>query len=132
MRHEAESGLTDETKAVHMRYGIYSVRGQPGHYVVCTRVPAGILTADQLETVASLTAVASWKEEEHLTTRQGIEIAGVPTKRVTNFLSRLEEVGLTIARIGGNVVRGVVCCPLTRVGASRQFKVEAQRGECAA
>ena len=132
MRTESESGLTDETKAVRVRHGIYSLRGQPGRYVIRIRVPAGILTANQLETVAALTAAAGWEEGAHLTTRQGIEIAGVPAGRVADFLHRLEGVGLTTVRTGGNVVRGVVCCPLTRVGASRQFKVEAQRGECAA
>jgi sulfite reductase beta subunit-like hemoprotein len=120
---EAESGPTDETKAVRVRHGIYSVRGQPGRYVVRIRVPAGILTADQLETVATLTAAAGWEEGAHLTTRQGIEIAGVPAGRVVDFLRRLEEVGLTTARTGGNVVRGVVCCPLAGVAAGEIFDV---------
>lgn len=120
---EAESGPTDETKAVRVRHGIYSVRGQPGRYVVRIRVPAGILTADQLETVAALAAAAGWEEGAHLTTRQGIEIAGVPAGRVADFLRRLEEVGLTTARTGGNVVRGVVCCPLAGVAAGEIFDV---------
>ena len=120
---EAESGPTDETKAVRVRHGIYSVRGQPGRYVVRIRVPAGILTADQLEIVATLAAAAGWEEGAHLTTRQGIEIAGVPAGRVVDFLRRLEEVGLTTARTGGNVVRGVVCCPLAGVAAGEIFDV---------
>jgi sulfite reductase (ferredoxin) len=120
---EAESGPTDKTKAVRVRHGIYSVRGQPGRYVVRIRIPAGILTADQLETVATLTAAAGWEEGAHLTTRQGIEIAGVPAGRVADFLRRLEEVGLTTARTGGNVVRGVVCCPLAGVAAGEIFDV---------
>ena len=123
LRIEAESGLTDETKSVRVRHGIYSVRGQPGHYVIRIRVPAGILTADQLETVASLTAAAGWEEGAHLTTRQGIEIAGVHAARVPEFLRRLEEVGLTTARTGGNVVRGVVCCPLAGVATNEIFDV---------
>ena len=90
---EAESGPTDETKAVRVRHGIYSVRGQPGRYVVRIRVPAGILTADQLETVAALTAAAGWEEGAHLTTRQGIEIAGVPAGRVWTFCAALRRWG---------------------------------------
>jgi len=123
LRHEAESGLTDATKAVRVRHGIYSVRGQPGRYVVRIRGPAGILSADQLETVAALTAAAGWEEGAHLTTRQGIEIAGVPAERVVDFLQRLEEVGLTTARTGGNVVRGVVCCPQAGVTTGEIFDV---------
>jgi sulfite reductase beta subunit-like hemoprotein len=123
LRREAESGPTDETKAVRVCHGIYSVRGQPGRYVVRIRVPAGMLTADQLETVATLTAAAGWKEGAHLTTRQGIEIAGVPAERVVDFLQRLEEAGLTTTRTGGNVVRGVVCCPLAGVADGEFFDV---------
>ena len=123
LRHETESGPTDQTKAVRVRHGIYSLRGRPGHYVVRLRVPAGILTADQLETVAALTAAAGWEEGAHLTTRQGIEIAGVPAAQVPEFLRRLEEVGLTTLRTGGNVVRGVVCCPLAGVAAGELFDV---------
>ena len=123
LRRETESGLTDETKAVRVRHGIYSVRGQPGRYVVRIRVPAGILTADQLEAVASLTAAAGWEEGAHLTTRQGIEIAGVPAGQVVDFLRRLAKVGLTTTHTGGNVVRGVVCCPLAGVAANEIFDV---------
>jgi len=123
LRTESESGLTDETKSIRVRHGIYSLRGQPGRYVVRIRVPAGILTADQLETVAALTAAAGWEEGAHLTTRQGIEIAGVPAARVVDFLRRLEEVGLTTACTGGNVVRGVVCCPLAGVASGEIFDV---------
>jgi len=123
LRNEAASGLTDETKATRVRHGIYSVRGQPGRYVIRIRVPAGILTASQLETIARLTAAAGWEEGAHLTTRQGIEIAGVPAERVVDFLRRLEEVGLTTARTGGNVVRGVVCCPLAGVAPNEAFDV---------
>jgi sulfite reductase beta subunit-like hemoprotein len=123
LRHETESGPTDETKSVRVRHGIYSLRGRPGYYVVRIRVPAGILTANQLETVATLTAAAGWEEGAHLTTRQGIEIAGVPAERAVEFLHRLEEVGLTTAHTGGNVVRGVVCCPLAGVAGDEVFDV---------
>ena len=123
LRKEVESGPTDETKAIRVRHGIYSVRGQPGRYVVRIRIPAGILTAEQLETVAALTAAVGWEEGAHLTTRQGIEIAGVPANQVTDFLRRLEAVGLTTTRTGGNVVRGVVCCPLAGVAFDEIFDV---------
>ena len=123
LRRETRSGPTDETKAVRVRHGIYSVRGSPGRYVVRIRVPAGILSADQLETVATLTAAAGWEEGAHLTTRQGVEIAGVPADRVTDYLRRLEAVGLTTARTGGNVVRGVVCCPLAGIAADEVYDV---------
>ena len=93
LRREAESGLTDETKFVRVRHGIYSVRGQPGRYVVRIRVPAGVLTADQLESIAILTAEVNWKEGAHLTTRQGIEIAGVAASQIVDFFSALRRWG---------------------------------------
>ncbi len=123
LRSEAESGRTEETRRIRVRQGIYTLRGQPGNYVVRIRIPAGILTASQLEIIADLTTAAGWEEGAHLTTRQGIEIAGVPAARVPEFLRRLKEVGLTTTRTGGNVVRGVVCCPLAGVAANEIFDV---------
>ena len=98
-------------------------RGQPGRYIVRIRIPAGILTPAQLEVIAGLTEQSKWQTGAHLTTRQGIEIAGVPAGQVTTFLRGIEDAGLTTLRTGGPVVRGVVCCPLSGVAADEVFDV---------
>jgi sulfite reductase beta subunit-like hemoprotein len=120
---EAQTGATDDTKRVRVWHGIYSLRGQPGRYIIRIRIPAGLLTPGQLETIARLAEESKWPAGAHLTTRQGIEIAGVAAAEVVPFLQRLEAAGLTTLRTGGPVVRGVVCCPLSGVAADEVFDI---------
>ena len=123
LRHEILTGATDSTKSIRVRHGIYSLRGRPGHYIIRIRVPAGILTAVQLDTVAALTEDSGWRTGAHLTTRQGIEIAGLPATAIIPALARIEAAGLTTLRTGGPFVRGVVACPFSGVTEDEVFDV---------
>jgi sulfite reductase beta subunit-like hemoprotein len=120
---EAQTGATDDTKRVRVWHGVYSLRGQPGRYILRIRIPAGTLTPAQLETIAALAEQSRWETGAHLTTRQGVEIAGVAAASVVPFLQQAEAAGLTTLRTGGPVVRGVVCCPLSGVAAGEVFDV---------
>lgn len=123
IRQEAHAGPTEETKHLRVRRGTYSMRGQPGRFVARIRVPAGILTADQLEVVADLVERYAGLGVAHLTTRQGIEIADVTGEEVGGILRQLDGASLTTRRTGGNVVRNVVCCPLAGVSPEEFFDV---------
>jgi len=123
LRHEVETGATASTKSIRVRHGIYSLRGHAGHYIIRIRLPAGILTADQLETVADLTEESGWRTGAHLTTRQGIEIPGLPAAAIPPALARIEAAGLTTLRTGGPFVRGVVACPFSGVAGDEAFDV---------
>jgi sulfite reductase beta subunit-like hemoprotein len=123
LRHEVQTGATDSTKSIRVRHGIYSLRGRPGDYIIRIRIPAGVLSADQLDTVAGLTEESGWRTGAHLTTRQGIEIAGIPAAAIIPALVRLEAAGLTTLRTGGPVVRGVVVCPFSGVAKEEAFDV---------
>jgi len=123
LQQEIQAGPTDATKSIRVRHGIYSLRGKSGHYIVRIRIPAGVLTPDQLETVAALVELSGWPEGAHLTTRQGIEIAGLPAAEIPAALEKLEAVGLTTLRTGGPFVRGVVACPFSGVKRDEIFDV---------
>jgi sulfite reductase beta subunit-like hemoprotein len=123
LRQEVQIGPTDATKSIRVRHGIYSLRGQVGRYIVRIRVPAGVLTAEQLEVVAALVELSGWQEGAHLTTRQGIEIAGLPAAEIPAALEKLEAAGLTTLRTGGPFVRGVVACPFSGVARGEIFDV---------
>ncbi len=114
---------TDAGKSLRVRHGVYSLRGKLGHYIIRIRVPAGLLTPDQLETVAALAAQSGWPAGAHLTTRQGIEIAGLPGAQIPSALAQLEAVGLTTLRTGGPFVRGVVACPYAGVATEEVLDV---------
>ena len=123
LRQEVKTGPTEATKSIRVRHGIYSLRGKAGNYIVRIRIPAGVLTPDQLETVAVLTESSGWPGGAHLTTRQGIEIAGLPAAEIPAALERLAAAGLTTLRTGGPFVRGVVACPLSGVAPDEAFDV---------
>jgi sulfite reductase beta subunit-like hemoprotein len=123
LRLEVQTGPTDATKSIRVRHGIYSLRGKAGQFIVRIRIPAGVLTAGQLETLATLTELSGWSEGAHLTTRQGIEIAGLPAAEIPAALEQLEAVGLTTLRTGGPFVRGVVACPFSGVAQDEVFDV---------
>jgi sulfite reductase beta subunit-like hemoprotein len=120
---ESRINATDETKRIRVWHGIYSLRGQSGRYIIRIRVPAGLLTPAQLETIAGLVEQSKWPQGAHLTTRQGVEIPGVATAEVVSFLQQVEAAGLTTLRTGGPVVRGVVCCPVSGLTADGIFDV---------
>jgi len=123
LRQEIQTGPTDATKGIRVRHGIYSLRGKAGQYIIRIRIPAGVLTTEQLETVAALTEQSGWEAGAHLTTRQGIEIAGLPAVEIPAALEQLEDAGLTTLRTGGPFVRGVVACPFSGVARDEIFDV---------
>ena len=123
LRQEIQTGPTDATKSIRVRHGIYSLRGKTGQYIVRIRIPAGVLTTEQLETVAALTEQSGWEAGAHLTTRQGIEIAGLPAVEIPAALEKLDATGLTTLRTGGPFVRGVVACPFSGVARDQIFDV---------
>jgi sulfite reductase beta subunit-like hemoprotein len=123
LRQEIQTGPTDATKSIRVRHGIYSLRGKAGQYIIRIRIPAGFLTTEQLETVAALTEQSGWEAGAHLTTRQGIEIAGLPAVEIPAALEKLDATGLTTLRTGGPFVRGVVACPFSGVARDEIFDV---------
>jgi sulfite reductase beta subunit-like hemoprotein len=123
LRQEIQIEPTDATKSIRVRHGIYSLRGKAGQYIVRIRIPAGVLTTEQLETVAALTEQSGWEAGAHLTTRQGIEIAGLPAVEIPAALEKLDATGLTTLRTGGPFVRGVVACPFSGVARDEIFDV---------
>ena len=127
LRQEIQTGPTDATKSIRVRHGIYSLRGKAGQYIVRIRIPAGVLTTGQLETVAALTEQSGWEAGAHLTTRQGIEIAGLPAVEIPAALEQLE------ADRPDNVAHGRAVCAgrgglsFFRRGAGRNFRCHAVR-----
>lgn len=110
-------------KRVRVRLGVYSLRGEGERYTLRIKVPLGLLSPDQMETAAQVCAAFGDLRPLHLTTRQGIEITGVPLEHLVPALRRLGQAGLTTRGAGGNVVRNVTACPLSGIAADEAFDV---------
>jgi sulfite reductase beta subunit-like hemoprotein len=96
------------------RNGVYTTR-QPGMHMVRIKVPAGIMTAGQLRTVADVLNDFSTSRSAHITTRQDLQIYHLKLEHTPAVLRALAVAGLTTRFAGGNSVRNIKCCPYAGV-----------------
>ncbi|MBI2920398.1 MAG: nitrite/sulfite reductase [Planctomycetes bacterium] len=112
----------NEWRPFRLVRGIYGQRQGGTFQMVRVKIPAGIATADQLEMVAGLSRDFS-RGYCHLTTRQDIQIHWVDLARVTAFMRRLAEAGMTTREACGNAVRNVAAEVLAGVSPQEAFDV---------
>ncbi len=126
-RNQAESFLAgkitaDEFRAFRLRRGIYGQR-QEGVQMVRTKIPGGLLTADQTRQLARV-ADEFGGGKGHLTTRQNIQYHFVPLQQVPDLLHLLADVRLTTREACYNTVRNVTSCPLSGLHVDELFPVQ--------
>jgi len=109
-----------------LQMGVYGQR-QEGVQMVRIKLPAGLLTADQLDVIADCvedytgrlptdgTLTVAPTRVAHVTTRQDIQANFVSLDDVPAFLRRLDTVGLTTREACGNTIRNVSACFLAGV-----------------
>lgn len=112
----------DEFKARRLHMGTYGIRNTKDIHMMRIKVPAGILTADQLEATADIAEEHS-KSIAHITTRQDIQLYWIPTKGVPAVMAKYASVGLTTREACGNSVRNVTACPYAGVSPTELFDV---------
>ncbi|MEO8100747.1 MAG: nitrite/sulfite reductase [Acidobacteriota bacterium] len=112
----------DQFRAQRLRRGVYGQR-QEGVQMIRTKIPGGLLTADQMRAMAKVAdAVAGGKG--HLTTRQNIQYHFVPLPQVADALHMLADVRLTTREACYNTVRNVTACPLSGLLPEEPFDVQ--------
>ncbi len=114
----------DEFKARRLHMGTYGIRGTKDVHMMRIKIPAGKLTAEQLECLADL-AEAYSKSIGHITTRQDMQLYWIPTREAPVAMARAAAVGLTTREACGNSVRNVTACPLAGVSPIELFDVTA-------
>jgi len=100
----------DQFRAVRLRRGIYGQR-QPGVQMVRTKIPAGVVSAAQMDALADVAAQYGG-DKGHLTTRQNIQFHFIPLRQVPELLHKLADARLTTREACYNTVRNVTCCPM--------------------
>ncbi len=111
----------DEFRAFRLRRGIYGQR-QPGVQMVRTKVPGGLLAADQMRQLAAV-ADEFGGGRAHITTRQNVQFHFVPLRRVPDLLHKLADYRLTTREACYNTVRNVTCCPMAGLAPDEVFDV---------
>jgi len=95
-------------RAFHVSMGIYEQR-QSNLFMLRVRLPGGMILPDQMRTVAAV-ARQFGNGVPHMTTRQDIQIHGVPLDNMYPALCALHESQLSTKGGGGNTVRNITAC----------------------
>jgi len=85
-------------------------------FMVRIRIPNGLLTSDQLRTIASL-STQHGNGVADITVRQNIQLHWVPIESIPAVIDTLHSIGLTTTGACGDVARNVTGCPLAGVHA---------------
>lgn len=101
----------DTWTAYRVRFGVYGQR-QPGVQMVRIKIPGGIMPTAWLKPLAAVNR-AYCDADAHVTTRQDIQIYGVPLARTADLLADLNASGLTTREACGNTLRNMTGCALS-------------------
>ncbi len=112
----------DQFRAERLRRGVYSQR-QEGVHMIRTKVPGGIMTAEQMDCLADV-ADQFAAGKGHLTTRQNMQYHFVPLPQVADLLHKLADVRLTTREACYNTVRNITASPLAGLLANEVFDVQ--------
>ncbi|HIK38154.1 MAG: ferredoxin--nitrite reductase [Geminocystis sp.] len=95
--------------------GIFFRPVTPGRFMMRLRVPNGILTSEQLQTLGEIVARYGEDGNGDITTRQNIQIRGIPIADIPEVLRRLEACGLTSVQSGMDNVRNLTGSPVAGI-----------------
>lgn len=111
----------DDFRSYRLRFGCYGQR-QQGVQMMRTKVPGGMLMANQLERLADVADFAGGGKG-HLTTRQNMQFHFVPLNQFADAMHMLHDVGMTSREACYNTVRNVTACPYAGLTRHEVFDV---------
>lgn len=110
----------DDFRPYRLRFGCYGQR-QPGVQMMRTKIPGGMMSAEQLEKLADVGDFVGSKG--HLTTRQNVQFHFVPLGKFADAMHLLHDVGMTSREACYNTVRNVTACPYAGLTRHEVFDV---------
>lgn len=100
--------------------GVYEQRD--GLFMFRIRIPAGHLAVEDLASIAKI-AKANGAKSAHITTRQDIQLHGVPSGKFAAIGGALVEAGIPARGGGGNTFRNITASPLSGLSEDSLFDV---------
>ncbi|MDX2271842.1 MAG: ferredoxin--nitrite reductase [Cyanobacteriota bacterium] len=95
--------------------GLFFRKSTPGQFMLRLRIPNGILTSPQLRVMAGILHPLGAAGVADLTTRQNIQLRGIPIEEAPQILTHLKEVGITTVQSGMDNVRNITGSPLAGI-----------------
>ena len=122
---EGFQSISEDDLNVRLRwYGLYTQRpAEDGFFMLRVKVPNGILSGRQLETLGRL-SVRYARNTGDVTTRQGIQFHNIRIEDVPSIFEELDRVGLTTAGACGDIARNVTGCPLAGIDGAEFINAE--------
>jgi sulfite reductase (NADPH) hemoprotein beta-component len=121
-RYERGELTADQWRAFRLVRGTYGQRQDYDAQMLRVKIPQGVLTSDQLETLADVSARYS-RGFGHITTRQNVQFHFVKLHDVEPAMRLLAAAGLTTREACGNSVRNITGCPYAGVSQDERFDV---------
>jgi sulfite reductase (NADPH) hemoprotein beta-component len=112
----------DQWRAYRLVRGTYGQRQAEDAQMLRIKIPQGVLTASDLETLADIGERYS-RGFGHITTRQNIQFHFVKLHDVEPAMRLLSAAGITTREACGNSVRNITACPYAGVAADERFDV---------
>ena len=119
-RYERGEISAEEWRAFRLVHGTYGQRQVGDLHMLRTKLPQGVVSAEQLEALAEVAEVHS-RGFGHVSTRQNFQLHFVTARGAESALRRLAEVGVTSREACGNSVRNITACPLGGVSPDEVF-----------
>ena len=112
----------DQWRAFRLVRGTYGQRQAEDAQMLRVKIPQGLLTSDQLHTLADIGERYS-RGFGHITTRQNIQFHFVKLHDAESAMRMLAEAGITTREACGNSVRNITACPYAGVAQDERFDV---------
>jgi ferredoxin-nitrite reductase len=95
--------------------GIFFRPVTPGKFMLRLRIPHGILTSQQLTTLAEIVQRYGEEGSADITTRQNLQLRGVRLEDLPSIFEQLQAVGLTSLQSGMDNVRNLTGSPVVGI-----------------
>lgn len=95
--------------------GIFFRKRTPGQFMLRLRLPNGILTSGQMRMLGAIIHPYGEQGVADITTRQNLQLRGIPIEDMPQVLRQLKEVGLTSIQSGMDNVRNITGSPLAGI-----------------
>ncbi len=109
----------DETDREHRLkwLGVFFRPVTPGKFMMRLRLPNGIITTDQMVTLAEIVQRYGSDGSADITTRQNLQLRGIHIEDLPGIFQKLKSVGLTSIQSGMDNVRNITGSPVAGIDA---------------
>lgn len=98
--------------------GVFFRPVTPGKFMMRLRMPSGVITSEQMRTLAGILQRYGDDGSADITTRQNIQLRGIQLADIPDIFNRLNAVGLTSVQSGMDNVRNITGSPVAGLDAN--------------